>query len=175
MVRPLVFTFSDRFSFLADRGYWDEFYQRPDKSSTFDWLASYDLIMDHLRLPEKSFRLLDVGCGISDFTPKLAALTPQLETAYCVDFSHAAIGTILSQHDQASKVNGTKSKLVGVVADAKQLPFKDSTFDVIFDKGTTDSVLKGKDGVNASSSILSECLRVLAPGGVCQVRRLCCR
>ena len=161
----------DRFSYLSERGYWEEFYSRKDAPAQFDWLASYDTIINHLDLSKHtSFTLLDVGCGISNFTPKLVAQTPNLLSACCVDFSHDAVEKVIEYNDchiicRLNTNSRSPKRLFGVVADAKNLPFKNGAFDIVFDKGTTDSVLKGAGGVEAAASILGECLRVLTPDG----------
>ena len=49
------------------------------------------------------------------------------------------------------------------VLDMKE--FSTGTFNVVFDKGTLDSVLCGDDSVNDVTKMLSEVYRVLAPGG----------
>ena len=49
------------------------------------------------------------------------------------------------------------------VLDMKE--FSTGTFNIVFDKGTLDSVLCGDDSVNDVTKMLSEVYRVLAPGG----------
>ena len=49
------------------------------------------------------------------------------------------------------------------VLDMKE--FSTGTFNVVFDKGTLDSVLCGDDSVNDVTRMLGEIYRVLAPGG----------
>ena len=53
-----------------------------------------------------------------------------------------------------------------MVGDALSLPFASSTFDVVIDKGTSDSALKEpREGVKMAASILRESVRVLKAGG----------
>merc|ERR1712034_109438 len=52
------------------------------------------------------------------------------------------------------------------MGNACHLDFKDETFNCIIDKGTMDSVLCGEGSTSNVSKMLSECVRVLKPGGV---------
>jgi len=52
-----------------------------------------------------------------------------------------------------------------VVGDVRSLTFPSSSFDCVLDKGTLDAILCGADSGKHASSMLSECQRVLRPGG----------
>jgi len=49
--------------------------------------------------------------------------------------------------------------------DAKNMDFKDGTFDVVVDKALTDCLLCGDDGEEDLANSLAEISRVLKPGG----------
>ena len=49
--------------------------------------------------------------------------------------------------------------------DVRSLTFPSSSFDCVLDKGTLDAILCGSDSSKHAHSMLSECQRVLRPGG----------
>ena len=51
------------------------------------------------------------------------------------------------------------------VQDVRSLTFPSSDFDCVLDKGTLDAILCGSDSSKHAHSMLSECQRVLRPGG----------
>jgi SAM-dependent methyltransferase len=54
------------------------------------------------------------------------------------------------------------------VADARKLPYKGESFDLLLEKGTLDAMLSGGDGSGSENcrQIVSECGRVLKKGGL---------
>jgi len=57
-------------------------------------------------------------------------------------------------------------KLSFAVMDVRKLVYKKSAFDIIVDKGTLDAILCGSESARNADAMLSECHRVLKPGGV---------
>ena len=53
-----------------------------------------------------------------------------------------------------------------LAADVTDLPFVSGMFDVVFDKGTMDSLLKGNRGETHGANMVAEAMRVLRPGGL---------
>jgi len=52
------------------------------------------------------------------------------------------------------------------VADARELPFPDETFRLIFEKGTMDAMISDAEvGATNCVRIVTECARTLAAGG----------
>ena len=49
--------------------------------------------------------------------------------------------------------------------DVRSLTFPSCSFDCVLDKGTLDAILCGSDSSKHANSMLSECQRVLRPGG----------
>lgn len=102
------------------------------------------------------------------FTQSLIQSSQVTISAWCVDFSYEAINLLMKSWTKSisDQKNSQCSLLYGVVADTEELPFKDCAFDVVFDKGTTDSLLKAEDGKVRSERMIKECLRVVKPGGI---------
>jgi ubiquinone/menaquinone biosynthesis C-methylase UbiE len=92
--------------------------------------------------------VLDVGCGISEFTLKIAG---QAREVIGVDFSNEAISKAATNLNRIGKKN-CKFKQ----ADANRLPFPDVAFDVVVSR---------RGPVTASVEGLSEAFRVLKEGG----------
>jgi len=68
-----------------------------------------------------------------------------------------------------SKDEAKKPAVHFVHGNATKMPFKKNTFDVVLDKGTTDSVLKFEDRTQAhlmAKKIQNEALRIISPSGV---------
>ena len=177
---------------LAERGYWDERYSKTTGGNRhFDWLASgdttLDLIVPYLRPGAK---VLDLGCGTSSFALQLARASPvpvqvpllplsflrfvviyvHYLQVFCLDYSRAALATMKQLYEEMfSKTDAKKPAVHFVHGNATKMPFKKNTFDVVLDKGTTDSVLKFEDRTQAhlmAKKIQNEALRIITPNGV---------
>lgn len=92
--------------------------------------------------------VLDVGCGIGEFTLKIAG---QAREAVGIDFSEEAIRRAQTNLNRTERRN-----CIFKQADANQLPFPDSTFDVVVSR---------RGPVTASTQSLSEAYRVLKESG----------
>jgi len=157
---------------LADKGYWDNRYQDSKQGKQhFDWLADADSTLENV-LPyiKSGARVLDLGCGTSSFATKLCKACPVPVHVVCLDYSVEGLKSTRDMFEQDLSESGNSDFSVHFVqADGTKIPFQSNTFDVILDKGTTDSVLKLEDEKKAfslSRGILSESLRLLAPTGV---------
>lgn len=170
-----MFTFCNVDSKLSKRAYWRERYDW-DKQVKMDWLVDADLVSENLEpkirqlhksTRELSLNILDLGCGISDLPTVLLKRCKTPMTMYCVDYSE---GAIQWQKGLLTNLNQKHGNLLSnyrlVIADVCQLPFGDSFFHVVIDKGTTDSLLKSKDGHQLAESSMTEIFRVLHPKGV---------
>ncbi|NUP95272.1 MAG: class I SAM-dependent methyltransferase [Planctomycetaceae bacterium] len=116
-------------------------------SFEFSRLFQEDWHAEMLRLlPERSERVLDLGCGTGFFLAELEALRPG---AVGLDISHAML-RVSEQYVPGARL---------VTADAERLPFIDRSFDAIFCKG---SLHHTRDHVR----FLSNCARALRPEGV---------
>ncbi|MEV5986879.1 class I SAM-dependent methyltransferase [Streptomyces sp. NPDC052051] len=101
-------------------------------------------------LPEDTGRLLDVACGTGSVTRRLAAGRPGLRV------TGADLADAMTRYSAA--------RLPGAVvrADSRRLPFPDGTFDAV----TSVWLLHLIDDPDDIRAVLSECARVLRPGGM---------
>lgn len=126
-------------------------------------------------------RVLEVGCGDVPLGRDLISSILELEAhvgvdasnvlreVVCLDYSENVIEAMT--RDQKLR-RGKSSKADSVtlkyqVADARQLPFEDDTFELLLEKGTLDAMLSDRDGNGAENcrKIVGECSRVVSPGG----------
>lgn len=139
-------------------------------------------------LPPK--RILEIGCGdvplgIGIYN-EISTLQPDdnistIESITCIDYSKSVIDMLREQQQEKrhSKLESTgttqktqqiygssDTKMVYEVQDARKLPYKNSYFHLIIDKGTLDAMLSDKDAGKANCiKIVSEASRVLAQDG----------
>jgi len=95
-----------------------------------------------------------------------------LRRIICCDYSETCIRHLKEKYmknDDDSKANKNQTCLVPVeyaVHDARNLPYNDKEFDIIFDKGTLDAMLSDKEeGIKNCIQIIAEAGRVLAFNG----------
>lgn len=175
------------FGDMSDQSFWNNFYASRQGDKLFDWFVRFEDVSEHLEpyLPPVSdavlTRILEIGCGTSDFSLKLFEHLQRKCRIECIDFSPEAIKALGKNiHERgflAKKFPDAERRLetgldprdwTGLAchqADAKNLPFKEGTFSLAIDKGTCDAVLKGPKGESAFLDIIGECLRVLKPDG----------
>ena len=169
---------------MSDQSFWNTFYASRQGNKHFDWFVRFEDVSEYLEpyLPPVNnsdiTRILEIGCGTSDFSLKLFEHLNRKCRINCIDFSHEAIEVLTKIINERSCLVketfgvegglGTSLDLTGLAchqADAKNLPFKDETFLLAVDKGTSDAVLKGPNGESAFQDVVRECLRVLKPCG----------
>lgn len=169
---------------MSDQSYWNNFYASRQGNKHFDWFVRFEDSVEVLKpyLPPVSHsfvtRILEIGCGTSDFSLKLFEHLNRDCRIDCIDFSHEAIKNLRKIVEErglvAKEIVETEGKLESSLdltglachqADAKNMPFADETFSLALDKGTSDAVLKGPIGEGAFAEVLRECLRVLKPCG----------
>lgn len=169
---------------MSDQSFWNSFYANRPGDKVFDWFVNFEDVFVYLEphFHAVSFddlvRILDIGCGTSDFSLKLFEHLNRKCRIDCVDFSFEAVKAMQKLiNERELPVNKTTDlkesflcgqHLSGMAchqADAKRLPFGDATFSLVFDKGTSDAVLKGANGESAFAEVVKECFRVLKPEG----------
>ncbi len=90
-------------------------------------------------------RILEVGCGSGPVAGRLSRLSPMV---YGVDISPAAV--------ELTKETGVEA----AIADARELPFKDGSFDLVYSSGVVDLF-----NDTQASILLKEIVRVTGTGG----------
>lgn len=105
--------------------------------------------------PSKAQTLLDVGCGQGDWGRTLSEILPTSCKITGIDFEPNWIKVATSIAEEI----GLSSKFTYLYANAEELPFEDSCFDIV----TCQTVLMH---VKNPQQVISEMRRVLKPGGV---------
>uniref|UniRef100_A0A674PGC6 Citrate synthase-lysine N-methyltransferase CSKMT, mitochondrial n=1 Tax=Takifugu rubripes TaxID=31033 RepID=A0A674PGC6_TAKRU len=159
---------------------WDRFYSETSSSTTafknFEWFFSFDavrhLIMPRLESrpqPDASLHVLDIGCGTSDLGPCIYRRSSLPVRVTCADISPIAV-QLMKDHVLAKPVQpgNPSSELEFTEMDCMQLKkhFTSSSIDLIIDKGTTDALLRSKEGKGKAELVLQQCLKVLKSSGV---------
>ncbi|MEV6479524.1 class I SAM-dependent methyltransferase [Streptomyces sp. NPDC051576] len=110
--------------------------------------AAAEAVLD--LVPGQARRLLDVACGTGIVTRRLAAARPGLRV------------TGLDTAPAMARTAATRLPGAILLADSRRLPFPDGVFDVV----ATVWLLHLADGPADVRAIITECARVLRPGGV---------
>ncbi|CAN0031003.1 unnamed protein product, partial [Discosporangium mesarthrocarpum] len=146
--------------------YWDDFYTSGEagdfeKGETYDWFFGYSRLAVHLNLHvggTRDGRVLVLGCGNSDVSPKM--YQDGWKNIVNIDFSEPLIKAMEELHQD-------KPGMTWKVMDARDMSeLQDASFDVIVDKGLTDSLMHSDDFREHISNLSMECTRLLKPGGV---------
>ncbi|GLI64043.1 hypothetical protein VaNZ11_007204, partial [Volvox africanus] len=127
--------------------YWDGRYrQRLQEQAnvfnerTFDWLCTYDAIRKHIDpYVREAYVALDIGCGNADFAAAISAAHPRLHITG-IDYSS-------SLFELCGSSLGPSHRTGWLVMDARFLALRDSSFDVILDKGCLDAMCAGYDQI----------------------------
>jgi SAM-dependent methyltransferase len=137
--------------------YWDERYKAND--TTFDWFVSFDALKDII-LPyttsKQECKALVVGCGNSRLSPQL--YDSGVHQIINIDISEVVIGQMRARYREMDK-------MVWARMDVTRLDFPDSSFDVVIDKGTIDSLLCGSNSFHNVYQMNKQISRVLKRGG----------
>ncbi|KAG7350634.1 methyltransferase domain containing protein [Nitzschia inconspicua] len=126
--------------------------------------------------------VMEVGCGdvplgrdlLSSFLEMEAEakIDPSniLEKVICLDYSKNVIDAMKAEQHRQDSEKGKEKSTVPLeyhVADARDLPHDDKSFDLVLEKGTLDAMLSDRDGNGPTNcrKIVSECARVTKEGG----------
>jgi ubiquinone/menaquinone biosynthesis C-methylase UbiE len=123
--------------------------------------------------------ILEVGCGdvplgrgivkgIQDLESVAGVkATNILKRVVCLDYSKSVIES-MKVEQQKIESDGSKWQvaLEYAVADARDLPYANESFELVLEKGTMDAMLSDTEvGAENCRAIMSECARVLVIGG----------
>ncbi|XP_056156661.1 citrate synthase-lysine N-methyltransferase CSKMT, mitochondrial-like [Lampris incognitus] len=158
---------------------WDRFYtensSRMPEFENFEWFFGFnsvqDFIMPFLRSRSSSdtlVRVLDMGCGTSAFGPSIYRHSPFPVRVTCADISPVAVQLMQeSIRAKAAAPQNPSSQLEVLELDCTELCgyFGSNSVDLIVDKGTTDALLRSREGQGKASQVLKQCLRVLRSDG----------
>ncbi|KAG2394014.1 hypothetical protein C9374_003778 [Naegleria lovaniensis] len=151
--------------------YWNNYYQQHGFMD--EWYGDWDLVKNFLpesiqklkTAPTKeTLKILDVGCGFSTVSLKLCDyFNKQRFSITSIDISNVLIGLMKEQYADIPDIIGFSQV---DVRDMEKF-FEDDSFDIIFDKGTFDSIMSfDSSSIEDITAYESEIFRVLKPGGV---------
>ncbi|XP_028829415.1 citrate synthase-lysine N-methyltransferase CSKMT, mitochondrial [Denticeps clupeoides] len=153
---------------------WDRFYQEnmsKGEFRNFEWFFGFqsvrDFVLPLLQAPQSPHavsRVLDLGCGTSALGPCIFRHSPGPVEVTCADISPVAVQLMQEQAKRSSvQPQNPSSSLDFLELDCTELHrhFLPRSLDLIVDKGTTDALLRSKEGHVKAGQILKQCLRVL--------------
>ncbi|XP_053199311.1 citrate synthase-lysine N-methyltransferase CSKMT, mitochondrial [Scomber japonicus] len=158
---------------------WDRFYtENNSRTSTFknfEWFFGFDSVRDFIlpllqaeSNPDALLRVLDMGCGTSALGPCIYRHSPLPVRVTCADISPVAV-RLMQEHVRAKAIHpqNCSSQLEFVELDCTQLHkhYGSCSMDLIVDKGTTDALLRSKEGRGKANQVLKQCLKVLRSSG----------
>ena len=142
----------------GDAKYWEERYKNGE-FTTFDWLESYPTlkeIIDSLNISKESGKILNLGCGNSEFS----------ENMYDDGYTNIKnIDISLSVINQMSERCKRRTKMTYEVMDVRYIKYDNNYFDLAIDKSTIDALLCGDDAFINVAKMIKEVQRVLKVGG----------
>ncbi|RVE60186.1 hypothetical protein OJAV_G00178390 [Oryzias javanicus] len=162
---------------MDKRSLWDRFYTESSSKTfqNFEWFFGFDSVRDFIMpllqssaRPDSPVRVLDMGCGTSALGPSIYRSSPFSVHVTCADIS--AVAVRLMQEKTALKAvqpNNPSSLLRFEELDCTQLDrrYGPNSLDVIVDKGTTDALLRSREGRGKASLMLQQCLKALHSSG----------
>ncbi|KAG9395231.1 Methyltransferase [Carpediemonas membranifera] len=137
--------------------YWDMRYLN-DQADKQEWLITPEALDEHLvPLLSQESEILVIGCGNSELSAYL--YNQGYMNITNVDFSAVVIAEMRERY-----VN--LPSMAHHVMNIARLDFSDEEFDVVIDKGTTDSIFCGGDSFIRANAVFQEVHRVLKPDGL---------
>ncbi|KAM6908875.1 citrate synthase-lysine N-methyltransferase CSKMT, mitochondrial [Xenentodon cancila] len=169
---------------------WDRFYtesSRTPRFKNFEWFFGFESVRDFImprlqttprpqttpRLqttprPDSLLQVLDLGCGTSGLGPSVYRDSALPVCVTCADISPVAV-QLMQEHVRVKAIHpqNVSSQLRFVEMDCTQLDqhFSPNSLDLIVDKGTTDALLRSKEGKEKAALMLRHCLRALQSSG----------
>uniref|UniRef100_A0A1A8QLV9 Citrate synthase-lysine N-methyltransferase CSKMT, mitochondrial n=2 Tax=Nothobranchius rachovii TaxID=451742 RepID=A0A1A8QLV9_9TELE len=164
---------------MDQKSTWDRFYtETNNRASTFknfEWFFGFDSVKDFI-MPllqtghhqDVLLQVLDLGCGTSALGLSVYRESSVPVRVTCADVSPVAVQLMQEniQH-KAIKARHHSSCVEFVELDCTQLDryFGSHSLDLIIDKGTTDALLRSREGKGKAALVLKQCLKVLQSSG----------
>ncbi|XP_057710451.1 citrate synthase-lysine N-methyltransferase CSKMT, mitochondrial isoform X2 [Corythoichthys intestinalis] len=156
---------------------WDRFYVENNSKTSpfknFEWFFGFEAVQNII-LPllqsstslQAPLQVLDIGCGTSALGPSVYRSCSVPVRVTCGDISPVAV-RLMQEHARDVPPGNRFSQLEFVELDCTQLHkhFGPSSVDLIVDKGTTDALLKSKQGKTSAGLVLKQCLKALRHSG----------
>lgn len=173
----LAFT-DDLINNMDKKATWDKFYtenSRKGNFKNFEWFFGFHSVKDYI-LPllqsmsdtPSSLHVLDIGCGTSALGPCIYSHCQCAVKVTCADISPVAV-RLMQEHIESTPVQpcNPASTLVFREMDCTELEghFQPKSLALIVDKGTTDALVRSKEGRAKAGEIVRQSLRVLTPLG----------
>ncbi|KAM9718375.1 citrate synthase-lysine N-methyltransferase CSKMT, mitochondrial isoform 1-T1 [Menidia menidia] len=164
---------------MDNKSTWDRFYaesrSRTPTFKNFEWFFGFhsvkDVIMPLLETvshPNTLLQVLDMGCGTSALGPSIYKNSAVPVHVTCADISPIAV-QLMQEHIRLQLIqpHNLSSQLQFLELDCTQLDkhYGSNTLDLIVDKGTTDALLRSKEGKGKAALVLKQCLRALQSSG----------
>ncbi|XP_043101729.1 citrate synthase-lysine N-methyltransferase CSKMT, mitochondrial [Puntigrus tetrazona] len=157
---------------------WDRFYTENGSKGqfkNFEWFFGFNSVKDFLLPVLQSMsqshsgplNILDMGCGTSALGPCIYRTSPCAVKVTCADISSVAV-ELMEKHCMSVQPFNSSSALAFLELDCAQLSgyFEARSLDLILDKGTTDALVRSKEGQVKAGQIVKQSLQVLKPSGV---------
>ena len=145
----------------GERRYWEARYDDEDVSTDYDWLCDWAAlapIFERKVGGPAARSLLHTGCGNSPLGAE-AKRAGFCDRCVNVDYSGAVVDRMAAAYPSCEWDQG----------DCTDMDYESGDFDVVLDKGTLDAMACHDDervALRRGRRYVSECFRVLAPGGV---------
>lgn len=159
--------------YLSKQSYWEKYYK--GDTQQMDWMVGssvvavsvVDKLKSHFAKSTHPLALLDFGCGSSMVSKDISKLCGDSIQITLLDYIHQALVWQQNNHLDSNVEHKLRHHFDCIQGDARTLPFRNETFDVILDKGTLDSLLKDRtSGIHVANCALEECHRLLRRGGL---------
>lgn len=140
----------------SETDYWNSRYER--EPEPFDWYQPWSRIKTVvLPIIQTRGKALDVGCGNSPMTAEL--LADGFDEVTGIDIS----SVVIRQNQEKFAEEPRLRFICGDVLNMEAI--ESSSVDVVFDKGTLDSLMCSGPSARQVSQMMEEISRVLKPGG----------
>lgn len=157
---------------------WDRFYtenSRKGKFKNFEWFFGFHSVKDcilpllqSMSVTPAPLPVLDIGCGTSALGPSIYTHSRYAVKVICADISPVAV-QLLQEHAEYTPVQpcNPASTLIFKQMDCTELEghFEPKSLALIVDKGTTDALVRSKEGRAKAGQIVRHCLTVLQCSG----------